>query len=179
MAPVVSAKYIQKERRMSVRGFVDAIYAYRLVMLMGKPFTSWTAYKLGLIDQKGNVIRPPETPREKTNYTKFHSIVRTIKQTVAQNTANVGPLYLAVKSAWKALREDYNVEMVDIKNQLVTESLDSTDLDRFIMFVEMVSGDCGGDANAIASGTKSGPITDIGPTPLKVNNKKKKDKATL
>lgn len=163
---------------MGAKSFMDAIYAYRVVMLMGKPFSSWTACKLGILDTNGNVLRKPETPREKSNYTKFHSIIRTIKQTVSQNTANVGPLYLAIKSAWKALREDYNVELSDVKTHMLSESVEGSDLDRFIRFVEMVGGDCGGNANAIASGNNSGDVVGKGPSTMKVNTKKKKEQAT-
>lgn len=168
---------------MSVKSFVDAVYAYRLVMLMGKPFTSWTAYKLGLIDAKGNILRAPESPREFANFTKFHSIIRTVKQTVATYTSSVGPMYLAIKSAWTALKEDYHVELDDIRGNMLAEGIQDSDIDRFIKIIEifeMTAGDAGGDAIAIATGANSGDVTNIGPSD-RVKSKpiaKKKPKAT-
>lgn len=147
---------------MSAKTVMDAVYAYRLATLLGKSFAKWEAHKLGIIDDQGNVLRRPETPKEKSHYTKFHSMVRSLKQTIQKFSGGFGTTALAVKMGWNAIIKEYGEP--DLSRMPLVECECDSDLHKLI---EMVGGDCGGDANAIASGSKSGSITDKGPSSLK------------
>lgn len=139
---------------MSVKSKMDAVYALRLARLLGMDFQLWEAFKLGIIDEKGNVIKRPKTPIEKSNYTKFHSMVRSLKQTLQKYTGSIGTSALSAKMGWNALIKEYGIPDVnDMDLSLITESNELTKV------VEMIAGDAGGDANNIASGVTSGDVT--------------------
>ena len=59
-------------------------FAYKLGILLSKPFTQWEAYKLGLIDDKGNIIKKPTTPEEKNALNTFYNLVRKIKYVIVK-----------------------------------------------------------------------------------------------
>ena len=58
----------------------DTVYAFRFLRLLTTPWTKTGAYKMGLIDANGNVIRKPETSEEKSKYNIFHKLVFNIKR---------------------------------------------------------------------------------------------------
>lgn len=58
----------------------DTVYAFRFLRLLTTPWTKTGAYKLGLIDANGKVIRKPETTEEKSKYNIFHKLVFNIKR---------------------------------------------------------------------------------------------------
>ena len=154
---------------MCAKTIMDVVYAYRLATLLGKSFSKWEAHKLGIIDDQGNVLRRPETPREKSHYTKFHSMVRSLKQTIQRFSGGFGTTALAVKMGWNAVIKEYGEP--DLSRMPLVECEEDSDLHKLI---EMVSGDCGGDATKIATGEKSGSVTDMGAGQTKKIDKKKK-----
>ncbi|ADM79983.1 hypothetical protein phiAS5_ORF0140 [Aeromonas phage phiAS5] len=155
---------------MSAKTVMDAVYAYRLATLLGKSFRKWEAFKLGIIDDQGNVIRRPETPKEKSHYTKFHSMVRSLKQTIQKFSGGFGTSALAVKMGWNAIISEYGEP--DMSRMPLTECEESSDLHTLI---EMISGDSGGDATAIATGEKSGSVTSKGPSNMGKKKVEKKE----
>ena len=68
--------------------FVGVFLAYRLIKLLATPFTKWTAFKLKLIDAKGNVLKKPVTTSEKNAYGMFERIVRKLKVLMALAIGN-------------------------------------------------------------------------------------------
>ena len=64
----------------SQRHVFDSIYAYRFIKLMQIPFVEWRAYELGLINEKGAIIRKPITKIEKEHFSPFHQAVRKVKR---------------------------------------------------------------------------------------------------
>lgn len=139
---------------MGVKSTMDAAYALRLARLLGMNFELWEAFKLGIIDAKGNVLRRPKTPIEKSNYTKFHSMVRSLKQTLQKYIGNMGATALSTKMGWNAIIKEYGTpNLMDMDLELLSESKELS------LIVEMVIGDSGGDANKIASGETSGDVT--------------------
>jgi hypothetical protein len=58
----------------------DTIYTFRFLRLLTTPWVKTGAYKLGIIDDKGNVIKKPETDEEKSKYNLFHRLVFNIKR---------------------------------------------------------------------------------------------------
>jgi IS1 family transposase len=60
---------------------LDMYFVYKFAKFISMDWTDWEAYKLGIIDDKGNVIKKNRTMSvEKANYTFFHRLLRKLKQ---------------------------------------------------------------------------------------------------
>lgn len=57
---------------------LDTFFRYRLCYLLALPWKSWKLYKLGYIDDKGNLISKPD----KKDFDEFTEIVRRIKKMI-------------------------------------------------------------------------------------------------
>jgi hypothetical protein len=58
----------------------DNIYATKVLETLMKPFTEQLAYRLGIIDDKGNEIRKPKTRQEEEAYSSFFIVLFKVKQ---------------------------------------------------------------------------------------------------
>jgi len=58
----------------------DTVYAFRFLRLLTTPWIKTGAYKMGLIDADGKVLRKPETSEEKSKYNIFHKLVFNLKR---------------------------------------------------------------------------------------------------
>ncbi|MGA1151128.1 MAG: hypothetical protein ACO3UL_08590 [Flavobacteriaceae bacterium] len=58
----------------------DFLYALRFLRLLTTPWKKTTAFKLGILDENGKVIRKPETAEEKGAYNIFHKLVFNLKR---------------------------------------------------------------------------------------------------
>lgn len=62
--------------------FVDNVIAYRILSMLVKNFKDTQAYKLGLIDEKGKLLKKPSTSKEKDAYTYLHKLVFNMKKII-------------------------------------------------------------------------------------------------
>ena len=63
----------------------DIVYAFRFLKLLVTPFNKTKAFELGIIDEKGKVLKKAaerKTPEEKDAYTMFHRLVFNIKKLI-------------------------------------------------------------------------------------------------
>lgn len=158
-----------------MRTITDAVYTYRFIDLLQKPFNQWTAFKHGIIDDKGNLLKKPKTNVEKSSYSKFHSMVRQIKRQLTASMGHALTKTLAVKTGWDVISEDYELDL-----QTVALELYETNTDLYNVFMEsLVVGDSGGNVSDIAGGIASGSITKKSPDTMndriKFKRKKKLD----
>ena len=61
----------------------DLVYTFRFIKLLVTKWTDFDAYKLGIIDADGKVLKKAstlETPEEKSAYTMFHRLVFNVKR---------------------------------------------------------------------------------------------------
>ena len=58
---------------------VGSFVAIKFVQLFTKPFTDWTAYKLGLIDEKGQKLRDAENKSEEKEFVSWKNLIRKLK----------------------------------------------------------------------------------------------------
>lgn len=58
----------------------DTFYAFRFLRLLTTPWEKTGAYKAGLIDANGKIIRKPETSDERSVYNYFHRLVFNVKR---------------------------------------------------------------------------------------------------
>lgn len=149
----------------TIKSGLDAVYAYKFIRLMQKPFTEWKAYEAKIIDEKGTVLKRPTTPEEKASYTAFHASVRSIKRMLTTVPGLNG--VASMMSAWSAVASRYNI----------TESEQKEIFEALPLFEDMVAGDSGGSVQNIASGTTTGAITNKGPETL--SKKRKRIKVNL
>lgn len=143
---------------------MDLTYSVRMIRLLRKPFEEWTAYKLGLINGQGEVLKRPKTEEEKNAYTPFHASVRQIKKRL--NSVPYMNGFMNFTSMYDSIRNRYNLteqDHIDIMMNL-------PELEQ-VLSEEMVAGDAGGNPQKIAAGETSGAITNIAP---KVLGKKKR-----
>ncbi|MGL4521777.1 MAG: hypothetical protein ACRCWQ_04445 [Bacilli bacterium] len=129
----------------------EAIYAFRMIDLLRKPFKEWEAFELGIIDDDGEVIKRPVTNKEKSKWSRFHTMTASVKKMLdrgPKRKSELNSLWLS----YRTLREEY----------LREEDL-STIESEFPMLVEMVSGDAGGNPDNIAAGKNSGAVVYPGP----------------
>ena len=62
----------------------DLAYTLRFLRLLTTKFEDTTAYKLGIIDEKGDKLRSPKTGDEKSAYNAFHRLVFNLKKLLAK-----------------------------------------------------------------------------------------------
>lgn len=144
----------------TIKGAMDAVYAYKFIRLMQKPFTEWKAYEAKIIDEKGTVLKRPSTPEEKVAYTAFHASVRSIKRMMSTVPGLNG--VASMMSAWSTVASRYNI----------TESEQKEIFEALPLFEDMVAGDSGGSVQNIASGTTTGAITNKGPEQIPTKRKR-------
>lgn len=58
----------------------DVFYTFRILRLLTTPWKNLKAYKLGLIDENGEQIKPAETSDEKAAYNLLHRLVFNLKK---------------------------------------------------------------------------------------------------
>lgn len=138
---------------------MDLTYSVRMIRLLKKPWTEWTAYKLGILDGQGEVIKNPKTKEEQEAYSPFHRSVRHIKRRL--NAVPYMSGFMNLTSMYDSLRSRYNLTEVD--HELIMLNMPEM---RQIMNEEMVAGDSGGSVENIASGVTTGAITNKGPKVL-------------
>ena len=97
----------------------DLVYTFRFLRLLTTPFENTTAYKLGIIDEKGKRIKSVklDTSEKKSAYTPFNRIVYNIKKLLAK--APGGSTKLAsYASALFLIKEHYGLSKKNIDNIL-------------------------------------------------------------
>ena len=89
---------------------VDLIITYRVIKLLVTPFNRQEAYKYGIIDDKGKVLRKFKTlqkPEEKKAYTLLHRFVFNLKR-ILQKVGLGGKLGSFAVALGLLIKEDKN-----------------------------------------------------------------------
>jgi len=92
---------------------MDILYTRRFITLLLKDFDEWDAFEHGIIDKDGNIIKKRvqrKTSQEKKAFTRFHSIVLTIKKTLDKFSSSSS---LKIVTAFALLKEHYEDENMD------------------------------------------------------------------
>ena len=91
---------------------VDLVITYRVVKLLVTPFEKQDAFKLGIIDKDGNVLKKYKTLKtraEKKSYTILHRFVFNLKR-ILKKVGLGGKLGTFAVALATLLREDKNYE---------------------------------------------------------------------
>ena len=96
---------------MAIRA-VDAYLVYQTVKRLTTPFKSWDAYKAGIIDDKGNVLKKRNTltPDEQRYWGYFDILTANLKKLLAKIPGGSSRLASIAAAAYliKEHKEDYN-----------------------------------------------------------------------
>ena len=76
---------------------MDLYFVYKFAKFVAMPWEDWPAFKLGIIDDEGNVIKKTrKTKEERNNYTLFHRLLCKLKQLLEKVPGMKGKLGKAV-----------------------------------------------------------------------------------
>lgn len=112
--------------------FVDSVIALRILRLLTTPFDQTDAYRLGIIDEKGNELkkmRDLNTVEERDAYTLLHRLVYRLKRIIEKVPLQNKKL-LSFAAAYSLIKEslDEGKEPIDLEMRFInklTENLDT------------------------------------------------------
>lgn len=107
-------------------GLVDAFIAYKFIKILSVPFEETDAFKLGIIDEKGKVLKKRSTLRtseEKKAYTIIHTLVWKIKKILVKLQLGKSRLGSLASALW-FLKEEFN--KLDADPELIEEGIISS-----------------------------------------------------
>lgn len=159
---------------MPVSRITDNIIAYRILKMLVTPFNETAAYKLGIIDSKGNILKKSSqlrTEEEKSAYTFLHRIVFRLKRIIEKlptenkKFASYAAAYALVRECVDSDKEPINLETLFIES--LSKEYDTTLVEEFFMSKKIIPfqlfiEETGVPAN---SATVTAGITGIGRTP--------------
>lgn len=106
----------------------DLVYTFRFLRLLTTKFEDTNAYKLGIIDEKGNRIKSKKitTSEEKSAYNSFHKLVFNIKKLLAKAPGGSSRLASYIAALY-LIKEKY--ELSDSSIQKIVEKCDLEAID--------------------------------------------------
>ena len=104
----------------------DTVYTLRFLRLLTTPFEETNAFKLGLIDDKGNKLKKPFTEKEKSSYNMFHRLVFNIKKLLAKVPGGSSK-FASYASALFLIKEHLNLSDKSLEKILKECDIDPSD----------------------------------------------------
>lgn len=105
----------------------DTFFALRFLRLLTTPWEKTGAFKNGIIDKSGQVIKKPETSEEKSVYNIFHRLVFNIKRLL--NRIPFGKTTLASYAVGLWLIKEHTGMSEKLMGELLQEAFDYNPLD--------------------------------------------------
>ena len=103
---------------MSVSVVADTIYSYRFLKLLVTPFNKTEAYKLGIVDDRGERTDKEITNmQERSAYTFFHRIVFNLKRLLGKFPGGRSRI-ASYAAALVLLQEHYNIQSSFALNEM-------------------------------------------------------------
>lgn len=102
---------------MGITSIADTVYALRFLRLLTTPWKETSAFKAGLIDENGKVLRKPENSEEKDSYTIFHKLVFNLKRLLAKVPGG-GSKLGSYAAALFLIKENMNVSEAELTEML-------------------------------------------------------------
>ena len=83
-----NSKDILNEKQLLTEGrLLDYLIIFAIGIRFIKPFKKWKAFSLGLIDEKGNILKPPKSVEEKNAFTPLDNVILRIKRLIPARLA--------------------------------------------------------------------------------------------
>lgn len=111
---------------MQISRLTDFIYAYRLLNILQKPWIEQDAYKYGIIDDNGNLLRKwatLSTAEEKNAFSYFHRIAFNLKRLLDRVPGMESSRALRVAAALRLLKEETGHDFDEKMIQYIGEKL--------------------------------------------------------
>tara|TARA_Y100001972_G_scaffold22877_1_gene27419 strand:- start:97 stop:687 length:591 start_codon:yes stop_codon:yes gene_type:complete len=100
---------------------IDLLITYRVIKMLTTPFDRTEAYKLGIIDKNGKVLRKSKelkTPKEKDNYTLLHRFVFNLKRLINFIPGGKSKLGTYAAALGLLLKENKDIDLVELEKNL-------------------------------------------------------------
>ena len=100
---------------------IDLLITYRVIKMLVTPFDNTDAYKLGIIDKNGKVLRKAKTlktPKEKDAYTLLHRFVFNLKRLINFIPGGKSKLGTYAAALGLLLKENKDINMVELERDL-------------------------------------------------------------
>ena len=103
-------------------GAFGKLQAYKFAVLLSKPFTEWDAFKLGIINEKGEILKRPVTSEERNSLDTFENLVRKIKKLLVKYIPDTRFLQFLIAAYLLKNESEYDIftkitEELSIKEQ--------------------------------------------------------------
>jgi hypothetical protein len=114
---------------------VDNAIALRIIYLLTKPFTDWKAYKEGIIDGNGRVIKKANSD----NWTMLHRLCARLKMILATIPGGGSRLATAI-AAYMLVKENLNTtdENLITESTLTSKTINLSSFDEYNRLLLMV-----------------------------------------
>ena len=170
---------------------VDLYLVYSFVKRLATPFNKWEAYKLGIIDEDGNVLRKRKTlklAKERDAFGLFDVLILNVKKVLAKVPGGSSRL-ATYAAALYLIKEQDELKLIgdELTEEQLTERLNEhfnhLDFDSYPMlkennldemFEETMSAGSG-----MVAGIGIGPKGEPGVTPAQAKRYKKKNKSDM
>ena len=168
--------------------FVDAIITYRILRMLTTPFEETEAYRLGIIDAQGKVLKKEKdlnTAEETDAYTLLNRMVFRLKR-ILNKVPFENKRFLSFAAALALVRENVYVEddmleemlLVTMEEDSVKEEAVLLESNGFVSFKSFINED-GAVGGMIANVAGAGKIAGLGIGPEGEPGIKKKTKKRL
>lgn len=100
---------------------IDLLITYRVIKLLVTPWEKHDAYKLGIIDDKGKVIRKArtlKTSEEKKSYTLLHRFVFNLKRLIGIVPGGKSKLGSYAAALGLLLKEEKEINAIELEKDL-------------------------------------------------------------
>lgn len=164
---------------------IDLYLVYQFIKRLVTPFDQWAAFKAGIIDDKGNIIKKPRdrSSRDKDAFGKFDLMVLKLKKLMAKIPGGQTKLASYAAALWLIKEGNENADEALMEEQLLSYMnyiTETTDVNtKFNMMFE--DGEGGGIVNSAGSGNIQGigvgPKGEPGLRPKQMNKYKKGNQA--
>jgi hypothetical protein len=99
----------------------DLFYAFRFLKLLVTPWENMEAYRLGIIDGNGKILKKKvdrKTPQEKSAFTIFHRLVFNIKRLLNKVPGTLGTKLATYASALFLVKEETGLQDSELQTML-------------------------------------------------------------
>lgn len=109
---------------------IDNLIALRILYLLVTPFNEMPAYKMGIIDDKGNVLKRVSSmsPAERSAYTYLHRLIFRLKRIIEKVPVD-NKKFLSYAAAFALIREYHDKQepmAKDFELKLISEDVELT-----------------------------------------------------
>lgn len=107
-----------------MRSVLQALVVFVIAKKLITRITNTKAYKLGIVNEKGNRIRKPKTKEEKDAYTIVDRFVFNLKSLIGERILLALSIYMLVKEDEETLTDKFLNEEGEVDREKVQENME-------------------------------------------------------